>query len=111
MDARDNQELFDWEKEPCNHCGKYKTYEGHDGCIGELNGVANACCGHDNVDIAYVQFYDGFIIWGEDAIKIQEILKRNKYNKTLDSMIEFLEGAVRFLKENQFSYFENRGVE
>lgn len=31
---------------PCKYCGKYPTKEGHDGCIGHLDGVKYACCGH-----------------------------------------------------------------
>jgi len=33
-------------KENCKHCGLNRTEQGHDGCIGELTGVMNACCGH-----------------------------------------------------------------
>lgn len=31
---------------PCKYCGKHSTKEGHDNCIGYLEGVAHACCGH-----------------------------------------------------------------
>ena len=43
-------------KENCKHCGLNRTEQGHDGCIGELVGVMNACCGHGEVKMAYVQF-------------------------------------------------------
>jgi len=43
-------------KQFCSHCNKYRTKEGHDGCIGKLQGVTNACCGHGETDAAYVQF-------------------------------------------------------
>jgi len=40
----------------CGHCGRDATPEGHDGCVGTLIGVMNACCGHGNPEAAYVQF-------------------------------------------------------
>lgn len=39
----------------CGHCGLPNTKEGHDGCLGTLPGVANACCGHGVSAYAYVQ--------------------------------------------------------
>ena len=43
----------------CRHCKKEDTPEGHDGCIGVLNSdiVMNACCGHEEPQFAYVQFW------------------------------------------------------
>lgn len=61
---------------PCRCCDKARTKEGHDGCLGELKGLSNACCGHGIIDDAYVQFLDGTIIKGEDAVVIQNILKK-----------------------------------
>ena len=49
---------------PCGYCGKENTKEGHDGCLGRLEGVMNACCGH-GTDKAYVMFESGMIIRGE----------------------------------------------
>lgn len=43
-------------KEKCGHCRLRRTKQGHDGCIGELEGVMNACCGHGEESTAYVQF-------------------------------------------------------
>lgn len=43
-------------KDFCLHCKKQRTPEGHDGCIGTLENVQNACCGHGEVEVAYVQF-------------------------------------------------------
>lgn len=43
-------------KEKCGHCGLHRTEQGHDGCIGTLEGVMNACCGHGEKSVAYVQF-------------------------------------------------------
>lgn len=31
---------------PCTRCGEYPTQEGHDACIGHVEGVTTACCGH-----------------------------------------------------------------
>ena len=47
----------------CGHCGLRNTIEGHDGCLGTLPGVMNACCGHGHQE-AYVQFENGVIIRG-----------------------------------------------
>ncbi len=47
-----------WRDRPCGHCGMHFTDEGHDGCLGELPGVMNACCGHGETRCAYVQFPD-----------------------------------------------------
>ena len=47
------------ERQWCGHCKKEDTPEGHDGCIGTLNPdiVMNACCGHEEPQLAYVQFW------------------------------------------------------
>jgi len=63
----------------CGKCGNSTTEEGHDYCLGTLAGVMNACCGHGVESEAYVQFLDGECVRGEDAVIIQNILK--KYNK------------------------------
>ena len=31
---------------PCRRCGRKPTTEGHDACIGNVEGVSSACCGH-----------------------------------------------------------------
>ena len=43
-------------KSSCEHCGLNRTDEGFDGCVGKLEGVKNACCGHGDISTAYVQF-------------------------------------------------------
>ena len=43
-------------KETCSHCNKKRTKEGHDGCIGTIPNVKNACCGHGEDKMAYIQF-------------------------------------------------------
>ena len=83
----------------CSNCLKEKTKDGHDGCLGELMGLANACCGHGNSKKAYVQFLDGTGIYGNDAVEIQKILKRNSFEKTKLEKIKFLAGSVKFYLE------------
>jgi len=39
-DEIDNDQL------PCPRCGKFATKEGYDACLGHLDGVIHACCGH-----------------------------------------------------------------
>jgi hypothetical protein len=100
LDARDNEKLFPYEKVPCKHCQEYKTFEGHDGCLGTLDGIANACCNHGgHGEGAYVQFYDGVTIHGEDAILIQEILKRNRSNNSKMDRLAFLAGSVKYIAQ------------
>ena len=52
---------------PCGHCGKPDTEEGHDGCLGTLPNVMNACCGHGADDCSYLQYWDGSILSGKNA--------------------------------------------
>lgn len=65
-----------WADRPCGKCGLANTREGYDGCIGEIAGAMNACCGHGNVAEAYVQYGDGRRIGGADALRIFEDNKR-----------------------------------
>lgn len=48
-------------KRPCPVCKKMPTEEGHDGCLKELPGVLNACCGH-GVQEGYIHFENGVIL-------------------------------------------------
>lgn len=59
---------------PCGYCNKENTPEGHDGCLGTLPGVMNACCGHGEILETYVQFLDGHSIHGDGARKILDVL-------------------------------------
>lgn len=34
------------EEKPCIRCGKMPTSEGHDACLGHIEGAISACCGH-----------------------------------------------------------------
>lgn len=53
---------------PCGHCGENFDADGHDGCLGIMPGVMNACCGHGDEDQAYVQLKRYKIIEGAEAI-------------------------------------------
>lgn len=72
-------------KQICKHCNLMRTPEGHDGCIGALENVMNACCGHGNTATAYVQFnHDDYInkpnkyrLSGESALKYINANKNN----------------------------------
>ncbi|MDZ7703158.1 MAG: hypothetical protein U5L04_01580 [Trueperaceae bacterium] len=57
-----------WESRPCGYCGRDSTPEGHDGCLGTLDGVRNACCGHGETGEAYVQFEDCRELREQEAI-------------------------------------------
>ena len=73
-------------KDSCGHCGLQRTPEGYDGCIGQLDGVMNACCGHGENSVAYVQFSHSeyeqepnkFILKGNEAINY---IKNNSSKK------------------------------
>lgn len=54
----------------CGHCGLSVTPQGHDGCLGTLPGVVNACCGHGVDDDAYICFDGGERYAGEHAIRL-----------------------------------------
>lgn len=49
--------LDGYEIDFCSNCNIKRTKEGYDGCLGYLGkSVANACCGHGEIETAYVQF-------------------------------------------------------
>lgn len=58
-----------WQDRPCGYCGKYNTDEGHDGCLGAISNVINACCGHGSTNEAYIQYSNGHIIRGSEVCK------------------------------------------
>lgn len=45
-------------KRPCKRCGKNPTPEGYDACLGRIEGVKAACCGHGIEGEAYI-WYEG----------------------------------------------------
>lgn len=36
---------------PCIRCGKMPTIDGYDSCIGFIEGILSACCGHGVTEI------------------------------------------------------------
>lgn len=65
-------------KNICGYCGVKRTHEGHDGCIGTLPNIMNACCGHGENKCAYVQFLNKACIRGDVALKY---IKEHKTNR------------------------------
>jgi len=49
----DTGELVEGNERPCVRCGEMPTEEGHDACLGTLDGVKSACCGH-GVEAGYI---------------------------------------------------------
>ena len=49
----DNNEEYK-DQRPCKKCGHYSTKEGYDYCLGYIEGVTSACCGH-GVEKPYVK--------------------------------------------------------
>jgi len=60
---------------PCGNCNADDRTDGHDACIGELKGVMNACCGHGDTSVAYIQFLDGSTLQGKAASMVLEMIK------------------------------------
>jgi hypothetical protein len=54
---------------PCTHC--HAVSRDYDVCLGQLEGVATACCGHGQVDDAYIVFDTGEELRGEDVWKLR----------------------------------------
>ena len=67
--------ILTYKDRSCGNCGNPPTDEGHDSCLGTLNDVMNACCGHGIGKKAYIQFLDGHSIHGHNAIIILSKLK------------------------------------
>jgi hypothetical protein len=61
---------------PCGHCGLANTSDGHDGCLGTLPGVTNACCGHGQEPSVYVTLADGARFEGAEAVAFISTLRR-----------------------------------
>lgn len=68
-----------WAARGCGHCGLADTPEGHDGCLGEIPGVLNACCGHGIEADAYVQTEDNLHLRGRLAVEwmIERLRRQN----------------------------------
>ena len=57
----DTNEFIDTER-PCKKCGKFPTPEGYDACLGHLDGIRSACCGHGAENGFCLQARDSMII-------------------------------------------------
>ena len=53
----------------CGHCMKNDTEDEHDGCLGTIPYVMNACCGHGIDKDTFVQFWNGKTIRGKSAVE------------------------------------------
>jgi len=83
----DNGNLLQDEVRSCIRCGKHPTKEGHDACIGYIEGVDSACCGH-GVSDNYVEVicHNDFILnkkQQEDLLNAIGNAKTGKVNITL----------------------------
>jgi hypothetical protein len=75
----------------CKRCGQYPTEEGHDSCLGHLEGVKYACCGHGIPGMAYVVL--------EDGTRIPELVRGQKKSRE-ERQKEFDEWYANYLKEH-----------
>lgn len=85
----DGKKLDNTKQRPCKRCGEHATEEGYDSCLGYLEGVKHACCGHGILGYAYVVL--------EDGTRIPELVK-GKSRKEMQQ--EFDEWYANYLKEH-----------
>ena len=52
-------EATGWQPRACAHCDLPYGESLHDPCLGTLEGVVEACCGHGNESRRYVSYADG----------------------------------------------------
>lgn len=57
----DTKQPTDFDNRPCKKCNCPPTKEGHDACLGKLDGVRHACCGH-GIDNGYIIKEDGTVL-------------------------------------------------
>jgi hypothetical protein len=60
--CRDCSQVYiadNWRIRHCDHCDKDWGESLHDPCLGHLDGVRQACCGHGDDSTAYIVFQDG----------------------------------------------------
>lgn len=60
----DNDEPTVGNPRACGHCKKPDREDDHDACLGLLDGVMNACCGHGQSKESYIQFKNGLTVRG-----------------------------------------------
>lgn len=56
---------------PCTHC--HAVSRDYDPCLGHLDRVTAACCGHGQAHDAYIMFDTGEELRGEDVSKLRQI--------------------------------------
>jgi len=59
------------EERPCTKCHGVSAQ--HDVCLGRLEGVSAACCGHGHVEDACIVFDNGKVLKGEDVLNLKRI--------------------------------------
>lgn len=74
-DNGDENTCDNYQKLICPVCKLSPTEKGHDPCIADLPGVRYACCGHGDIDHAYIMFDNDSIIRESEAL---EYFKNNK---------------------------------
>jgi hypothetical protein len=63
----------------CKHCGMAAVQGAPDFCLGSLQGVSDACCGHGDVSKAYIKFRDRnhtTALTGQAVLDLREIWKK-----------------------------------
>lgn len=85
----DNEFVCSDPNRKCGSCGLDQTIEGHDGCLGTLPYVMNACCGHGDKKDTYVQFTQGTIIQGLLALNIIKTFKSLEKIKWLKKIMMY----------------------
>ena len=80
----------------CEVCDIESTPEGHDGCIGTLPNVMNACCGHGGThEGVYVQLSPEVTIRGQEAIDyIKE--HRQQHSECLWPQLPGVDGCTNY---------------
>lgn len=80
--------MISYTKLPCVICHKKSTPEGHDPCLGTLEGVMNACCGHGTSQI-YIQYPPPRSVWlgGKAAILQFERLNVGPFLKKITNSV------------------------
>lgn len=76
----------------CEHCGRAPIkdgYQEYDACIGKIPiGLMNACCGHGETTMAYIQFLDGNCIRGLEALTAMEAIKTGYRNEIIGHLAD-----------------------
>lgn len=74
---------------PCVGCGLAPTAEGHDACLGLIEGIWSACCGHGVVE-PYLVTNEGLCLRGDEA---REYFAKHASNARLSLIPAIVTGA------------------